>query len=339
MWSNKPVVIFLASLLLLSCQQQAQDQAAATRRDDSKENRTDKEGLQNDTFPLNKVTGYHWSKLLDSAPWRKNYNFQMFSLRDTLWTFHSEGNWFSTDGLRWTKSSLTNAIYNLAFLDYIIFNNGILGLGHFEGNIEQFSFRPEIYFSTNMKHWTSLSKKSNLPNRFFYHPFVFDNKIWIIGGEDKHKQYADIWNSADGITWVRQRDNADFGKRSGSQVVNLNGKLFLLDNDVWSSKDGLNWEKEIDEIAKGEKIFGYSALVYDDKIWLLGCNRNGRFSSQVLVSKDGKVWEGQEAPWSPRGGIASTVFRGKIFMTGGKYGGTPDMPDFRYSNDVWTMSK
>jgi len=26
-------------------------------------------------------------------------------------------------------------------------------------------------------------------------------------------------------------------------------------------------------------------------------------------------------------------------MTGGKYGGTPDQPDFRYSNDVWTLER
>jgi hypothetical protein len=26
-------------------------------------------------------------------------------------------------------------------------------------------------------------------------------------------------------------------------------------------------------------------------------------------------------------------------MTGGKYGGTPDRPEFIYSNDVWTLEK
>ncbi len=280
---------------------------------------------------------YHWTKLLDSAPWPKSYNFQMFSIRDTLWTFHPAGNWYSTDGTHWTKSRLTNPIYNHAFLDCITFKNAVLGLGHFEGNIETFTFTPEIYSSTNMEEWTLLAKKSNLPERFFYHPFVFNDKIWIIGGEDKHTKYADIWNSTDGIHWIKQRDNAPFGKRSGSQVVSLNGKLYLLDNDVWSSVNGLDWTKETDEIVKGEQIFGYSAQVLDDKIWLLGCNRNGQFSSQVLVSSDGKHWEGQNAPWSPRGGIAATVHKGKIFMTGGKYGGTPNMPDFRYSNDVWTL--
>jgi hypothetical protein len=58
-------------------------------------------------------------------------------------------------------------------------------------------------------------------------------------------------------------------------------------------------------LAKG--VFGYVPLVLDDKIWLLGCNRNGQFTSQVLMSEDGKRWAGMSAPWSPRGGIAATV--------------------------------
>jgi hypothetical protein len=284
-------------------------------------------------------TAYVWTKIADSANWKKSYNFQMFSIRDTLWTFHSDGNWFSANGINWTKSQLPNSIYNLAFLDYVQFKETVLGLGNFKGNTEQFIFKPEIYQTSDFKNWLTVSAQSNLPERFFYHPFVFDNKIWIIGGEDKVTKYPDIWNSADGVNWIKQKDNLPFGKRSGSQVVTLKNKLYLLNNDVWSSTDGLNWQKVTDEIVKGEQIFGYSALVFDNKIWLLGCNRNGQFSSQVLFSDDGKVWQTQNAPWLPRGGIAATVHKNKIYITGGKYGGTPNHPDFRYDNDIWTLEK
>lgn len=309
--------------LLASCANQTNSNTSA--QVDKSENTTD--------------SSYVWTKLLDSAQWKKNYNFQMFSNRDTLWTFHPDGNWYSTDGIKWTKSQLSNVIYNLAFLDYVQFNDTILGLGHFEGNIEQFTFKPEIYITVDFKNWVTISKQSNLPKRFFYHPFVFDNKLWIIGGEDKDSKYSDIWNSTDGINWTKQKENLPFGKRSGSQIVLLNDKLYLLDNDVWVSTDALNWELVTNEIVKGEQIFGYSAQVFDNKIWLLGCNRNGQFSSQVLYSADGKNWQTQNAPWLPRGGIAATVYKNKIYMTGGKYGGTPNHPDFRYDNDVWTLER
>src|SRR5690349_10230890 len=65
------------------------------------------------------INDYAWTKILDSAAWKKSYNFEMFSVRDTLWVFHPDGNWYSTDGKEWSKSALPNAIYNLAFLDYV----------------------------------------------------------------------------------------------------------------------------------------------------------------------------------------------------------------------------
>jgi hypothetical protein len=284
-------------------------------------------------------TSYVWSKLLDSADWKKNYNFQMFSVNDTLWTFHPDGVWHSIDGKIWTKSTLSNVIVNLAFLDYVLFKGSVYGIGYLKGNIEQFEFKTEIYKTTDFKSWKTISKVSTLPKRFFYHPFVFDNKIWIVGGEDENTKYSDIWNSEDGINWIKQKENLPFGKRSGSQVVILNNTLYLLDNDVWGSKNGLDWQKVTNEIVEGEEIFGYSAQVFDNKIWLLGCNRNGHFSSQVLFSTDGKIWQSQIAPWLPRGGVAAIVHKNKIYMTGGKYGGTPNHPDFRYDNDVWVLER
>ena len=43
------------------------------------------------------------------------------------------------------------------------------------------------------------------------------------------------------------------------------------------------------------------------------------------MSEDGKNGIHKQ-PWLPRGGIAATVRDNKIYMTGGKYGGTPDHP-------------
>ncbi len=280
---------------------------------------------------------YHWTKILDSGAWKKSYNFQMFNVRDTLWVFHPDGNWFSADGKNWTKSVLPNAINNLAFLDYIYFKDAIYGLGHFEGNIERFTQDNTVYRSSDMRTWEETAGKSNLPGRFFYHPFVFRDKIWIIGGEDKSTRYADIWNSEDAINWTRKKDSMPFGKRINSQVVQKNDTLFLLNNDVWISLNGLDWQLLIPEIVKGQEVFGYEAQVFDNKIWLIGCNRNGQFLSQVMYSVNGKEWKDLPAPWTPRGGMATTICHNKIWMTGGKYGGTPNQPEFVYSNDLWTL--
>jgi hypothetical protein len=283
---------------------------------------------------------YVWTKITDSADWRKSYNYQAFSLRDTLWIFHPSGTWFSVDGKYYAKSRLPNVLNNMAFLDYVVFSEAFYGLGYFEGNIEQFQFKPSIYRSRDAKTWELLEERSNLPARFFYHPFVFKDKLWIIGGEDKARQYADIWTSTDAIHWTKEKDSLAFGKTSNVQIVQLKNRLYLLGNDVWSSLDGLDWRQETKEIVRGQRLFGYTALVYDEKIWLFGCNRNDQFTSNVLVSANGVDWAEMNAPWSPRGGIVAAVHKDKVFITGGKYGGQDiQHPEFVYSNDIWMLEK
>ncbi|MDX1909367.1 MAG: hypothetical protein SF053_20175 [Bacteroidia bacterium] len=281
--------------------------------------------------------GITWTELTPHAPWPESYNYQMFSIRDTLWVLHPRGTWCSADARQWHPSSLPNVVQNQAFLDYVCFKGALYGLGSLRGNIERYDFSPMICRSSDLRTWDTLTTQSNLPKRFFYHPFVFNDHIWIIGGEDTRTAYQDIWRSPDGIHWTQVADRLPFGKRSSAQVVVLNGALYLLDHDVWRSTDGITWTRICEAILPGEQIFGYTALVYQEKIWLLGCNRTGTFTSQVLYSADGQTWQTHQAPWRPRGGVAAAVHQHKIYLTGGKYGGTPNHPDFRYDNDLWAM--
>jgi len=283
-------------------------------------------------------SNYVWTEITANAAFPKSYNFQMFNIRDTLWVLHHDGGWYSVDGKNWVKSPLSNIIKNNGFLDYVWFNGALYGLGTFEGNIEHYRLTSAIHRSSDMRNWEQLATESNLPKRFFYHPFIFDNKMWIIGGGTEYEKFSDIWNSNGGVHWTKQAENLPFGKRQESQFVFFHNKIFMLNNDVWSSNDAIHWTKEADRFVP-EDIFGYSAVVYDDKIWLLGCNRNNIFKSEMLVSDDGKTWVAVAAPWSPRGGTTSCIFKNKIFMTGGKYGGTPGKPNFIYSNDVWALEK
>lgn len=43
-----------------------------------------------------------------------------------------------------------------------------------------------------MRNWEVIAEKSDLPERFFYHPFVLNNKIWIIGGSNGTDQFPDV---------------------------------------------------------------------------------------------------------------------------------------------------
>jgi len=239
-------------------------------------------GLNIPNYP--KKSTYQWENLSNGAAFAKSYNFQLHSIRDTLWSIHHDGGYWSLDGQEWHKTSLSNIVKNQAFLDYVYFKDALWGLGTFEGNIETFRQTTAIYRTTDMKTWQKMAEVSNLPCRFFYHPFVFQGKIWLIGGSDKDNQYADIWRSDDGVHWQQVAQNQPFGLRENTQVVQLNNRLFMLNNDVWSSTDGMKWQLETSEIQKNTTLFGYQAVVFDNKIWLLGCNRNLQFTSNVLYS-------------------------------------------------------
>ncbi|HEY6191814.1 MAG TPA: hypothetical protein VI215_05740 [Bacteroidota bacterium] len=283
---------------------------------------------------------YTWKQLTPEAGYAKSYNYQLFSDGDIVRAFHHDGVWFSRDGVSWQKTALPDIVNRQAFLDYVRFKGAIYALGTFDGNIERYTQTTQIARTSDYKSWEILAKESTLPKRFFYHPFVFQDKIWIIGGEDAAGEYDDAWVSSDAVHWTKIADRLPFGKRAGQQFVLFKDKLYMLGSDAWVSSDGLHWELLTPKIAEGN-IFGYSVEVFDGRIWLIGCNRNGIFRSEVLTSADGVKWIPQRAPWTPRGGVATCIFRNQIMMTGGKYGGPgiAGQTEFVYSNDVWVLRR
>src|SRR6267378_60842 len=283
---------------------------------------------------------YVWTRVTPDAGYAKSYNFQLFADDQYMRAFHHDGVWLSKDGITWRKTELTDIVNRQAFLDYVKFKGAIYAIGTFTGNIEHYTQTTQIAKTSDYKSWEVLSKNSNLPKRYFYHPFVFQNKIWIVGGEDAAGKYSDAWVSSDAVQWTKVADNLPFGQRAGQHFVIFKDKLYMIDYDVWVSSDGLQWALLTPKIAEGN-IFGYSVEVFDDILWLVGCNRNGSFRSEVLTSSDGLTWTSRRAPWSPRGGVATCIFKNQIIMTGGKYGGPgiSGQTEFVYSNDVWSLKK
>ncbi len=98
-----------------------------------------------------------------------------------------------------------------------------------------------------------------------------------------------------------------------------------------TSDSAYKWTKVLDS-GPWKKSYNFQLFSHGDSLWVFHPDGN-------WYSTDGKNWEKQDAPWSPRGGIAAVVFKNKIYLTGGKYSGTPKAPDFRYSNDLWTLER
>ena len=81
-------------------------------------------------------------------------------------------------------------------------------------------------------------------------------------------------------------------------------------------------------------------VAFDDRLWLVGGNRNGAFDSAVWSSADGETLQSESAPWSPRGAPAPWVFDNQLYISGGKYSERRNgQIEFLYRDDVWRMSK
>jgi hypothetical protein len=142
---------------------------------------------------------YAWIQLNPSAPHSKSYNRQMFADSLGILVCHPSGAWLSNDGRRWIQIGLTDIVTNQGFLDCTRFKGYIYGLETFEGNIERHTQSSQVARTANCKTREIVAKTSGLPKRIFYHPFVFHEKMWIVGGRNETEQFADVWVSPDGL--------------------------------------------------------------------------------------------------------------------------------------------
>lgn len=299
-----------------------------------------------------KSSAYVWQEVTASAAYPKGYNYPVFVMNGEMRAL-TNGGWISKDGKNWTQTNLPNIGLNSAYQDFVHFKDAIYALGAMQGNYLKMKLSTKISRTRDFRTWETLAEKSNLPERVFYGAVVFKDKIWLFGGWDGKNYYNDVWNSADGVNWKRAAEKTSWTPRNAGVFV-FKDKLWLFgggvidgeksDNpnsgkEVWTSADGVNWEEVK---LNSARMPGGTPVVYDNKLWFIGGNRNdGAFDSALFVSDDGINWQSQSAPWTPRGAVSVWVFDDKLFMTGGKYSYKEPNGEikFVYSNDVWTMSK
>lgn len=300
-----------------------------------------------------KPAKYVWNEITSNAAYPQGYNFPVFSINDRMFALKN-GGWLSTDGKNWMKTNLPESGLNPGYQEYVQFKDAIYALGTMQGNYTNMQLSSKIVRTKDFKTWETLAEKSELPARIFYGATVFRDKIWLLGGYDGKNYYNDVWNSSDGVKWKRVVEKVVWSPRLAGAIVVFKNRIWIFggsvvdgekeinpnsNNEVWSSTDGINW-KQVKTNREQNWGWGATPVVFDDKLWLVGANRDGNFASAVLVSDDGVTWQAQSAPWSPRGAVAAWVSGDKLFMTGGKFSYEKNGETvFVYSNDVWAMSK
>lgn len=298
--------------------------------------------------PAGSDSPYRWTRLTAAAAYPGRYNFPVHVLPDGRFAaLHPDGVWLSDDGARWSKSAPAPAGMSTPNLSYVQHDGASWALGAIEGDYRGFRIDPLVRRTSDYRRWEEVGRSPSLPPVILYASASFRGYIWILGGQGSSKARAQVWRSSDGLAWEEMR-RPPWQPRAAAKAVVFQDRLFLIGggeidapplNDAWSTADGLEWRRETARIADAAPT-GYTPIAYDGRLWLVGANRSGAFTSEMLVSGDGRTWRPVTAPWSPRGAVAAWTKAGALYITGGKYSVERNgRPVFIYSNDVWRMRR
>jgi hypothetical protein len=197
---------------------------------------------------------------------------------------------------------------------------------------------------------------------------VYENKLWVIGGDSNQCQYqTDAWSSTDGAHWTQITGSLPWGKRVLFYTVVFDNAIWVMGgqtltlsdcpgypqpetfyNDIWRSTDGKNWS----QVNPSGPVWSprgviCGAVVFNGRMWVIGGGTYGNDQSlynDVWSSPDGVHWEQVTtgAPWEPRIYHDIAVYDGRMWVLGGHGpNGSNNLADVWSSVDGahWTQVK
>ena len=203
---------------------------------------------------------------------------------------------------------------------------------------------------------------------------VHKGKMWLLGGwnpaDKTHFPLVcnnEVWSSKDGAAWAVEKSNTfltgqfdperDWEGRHTAGYVVFKNRMWIIggdpiqkhyQNDVWSSADGRHWQCVTREVPWGPRVLHHT-VAFKDRIWVMGGQTLPQFApakecfyDDVWSSTDGLAWEKMDVrqpAWPSRGMIGgNVVFMERMWILGGGTYETPQTPERKFYNDVWSSN-
>ena len=205
---------------------------------------------------------------------------------------------------------------------------------------------------------------------------VYKDRMWLLGGwNPPNREFFpracnnEVWSSRDGADWTLVKPNSfkdssfdpelDWEGRHTAGYVVYRDKMWIVGGDanqgyhqfdVWNSSDGKTWDfvNKGKPVPWGPRVLHYT-LVHDDRIWVMGGQSMPGFTTaeeafyrDIWTTTDGINWtevKPEEPFWPQRGMIGgNVVFKGRMWILGGGTYDTPQTPQRKYFNDVWSST-
>lgn len=216
----------------------------------------------------------------------------------------------SSDGLNWTTHTPAG-FGNIVGHEAVVFNDQLWVIGG-SRSPQSFiaDFTNDVWSSVDGVNWELRNAEPGFPNLEGAQVAEFNGKLWLSGGYEVRTTVYEssngtsyhntfyyhrlLWSSENGVDWTSHNASADFGYRTGHQMVAFRERLWLIGGrnrttsfaDIWVSDDGVTWNREAANLAVGP-VSGHRVLVEGDKL--------------LLIRINGEIWESSDAiNWSKR---------------------------------------
>jgi hypothetical protein len=203
----------------------------------------------------------------------------------------------------------------------------------------------DVWRSADGIHWEQLTDDGGYGARSAHGFLYFNNRFWIMGGNDGTVYLNDVWVSDDCINWTRVRETSPWSIRHEFGLCEFNGRMVItggygsgvpaMRSDIWSSDNGMNWTNDgvnVDAARKGPRE--HPSIDFLNLIWVFG----GDLAIPALTtdhriynSPTGAIWTYQgDAAWTARREhqLVMSLANDEIAIVGG-YDGVTAL------NDVW----
>jgi type II secretory pathway pseudopilin PulG len=203
---------------------------------------------KNDTWYS--TDGASWTQATAAASWTGRSGHQAVVFDNKMWVIGGSCDgvdvWYSTDGASWTQttSSIFGGTLDKEGFSTLVFDNKMWIMGGNPGNRCTFSGSGGnfVFHSTDGISWTQATASANWSARAHLQSVVFDNKMWIMGGNNGPTYLNDVWYSTDGISWTQATASADWSARYGHSSVIYKNNMWVIGgytNNVWYAQSDL----------------------------------------------------------------------------------------------------
>lgn len=169
--------------------------------------------------------------------------------------------------------------------------------------------------------WSNLTNAAAYPPSYNYPVFVMNSEMLALNGGG--------WLSKDGVNWTKTALPESGLNSAYQKYVQFKGAIYALgalrgnylnftvSTKISRTRDGVNWETVAEKSNLPTRVF-YGAVVFKDKIWLVGGFDGKEYHNDVWNSADGAHWTrvAEKTAWSPRN-TSVIVFKNKMLLMGG----------------------